>query len=110
MRRSAAGNAGAPEAVLQGMPETTPQESLPSAPSFRRTVVLMVLIAILLFDWQPDAALLPTPERRREHDPYPLPDPGPGVPLRGARRNRGEISRPLPGGRQAARRRPLRRA
>jgi hypothetical protein len=88
--------------------ETLLQES----PSFRRTVVTMVLIAILLFDWQPDSRLLSTPAQRREAD-GPLPEHGgelkPQVarPLRSAHLE--GHARPLPGGRQAARRRPGRR-
>jgi len=63
-------------------PETLLQES----PSFRRTVVTMVLIAILLFDWQPDARLLSPPEQRREDD-RPLPEDGGEV--------RPQVARPL---------------
>jgi hypothetical protein len=86
--------------------ETSPQTLLRESPPFRRTVVMMVLIAILLFDWQPDARLLPPPARRREHDePIPLPDLNADLSPRGARTGRQEAKRPLPGARQAARRR-----
>lgn len=77
--------------------------------SFRRTVVMMVLIAILLFDWQPDSRLLSAPAHRREED-RPLPEDGSELgtpaarPLRSAHLE--PVPRPLPGVRQAARRRP----
>jgi hypothetical protein len=86
-----------------------PQLLLQESPSFRRTVVLMVLIAILLFDWQPDSRLLSAPAQRREED-RPLPEDGSEVGTPAARTPRaahleGPL-RPLPGVRQAARRRP----
>jgi hypothetical protein len=89
-----------------------PEMLLQESPSFRRTVVTMVLIAILLFDWQPDSRLLSPPAQRREDD-RPLPEDGGEVrpqvarPLRSAHLE--GLARPLPGGRQAARRRPGRR-
>ncbi|WNG40643.1 hypothetical protein F0U60_48325 [Archangium minus] len=89
-----------------------PQLLLQDSPSFRRTVVMMVLIAILLFDWQPDSRLLSTPAQRREED-RPLPEDGSEVGSQAARPLRSAhleaVARPLPGGRQAARRRPGRR-
>jgi hypothetical protein len=76
--------------------------------AFRRTVVLMVLIALLLFDWQPDARLLSAPAHRREQD-SPLPEDGHDVASLAARPPRTGSSegtaRRLPGVRQAARRR-----
>ncbi|HYO74249.1 MAG TPA: hypothetical protein VEU33_50070 [Archangium sp.] len=51
------------------------QTLLQDSPSFRRTVVMMVLISILLFDWQPDSRLLSAPAQRREED-RPLPEDG----------------------------------
>ncbi|MCY1074315.1 hypothetical protein [Archangium lansingense] len=86
-----------------------PQLLLQDSPSFRRTVVLMVLIAILLFDWQPDSRLLSKPAQRREED-RPLPEDGNAVGAQAARPLRSAhldaVVRPLPGVRQAARRRP----
>lgn len=85
-------------------------ERLPfqESPSFRRTVVLMVLIAILLFDWQPDSRLLSAPAHRREED-RPLPEDGNEVSTPAARPPRtaqlDAVIRRLPGARQAARRR-----
>ena len=82
--------------------------SLLESASFRRTVVLMVLIAILLFDWQPDARLLSAPAQRREQD-RPLPEDGHDVESQAARPPRmihaDSAARRLPGVRQAARRR-----
>lgn len=89
--------------------EMNAQQLLQESPSFRRTVVLMVLIAILLFDWQPDSRLLSTPAQRREED-RPLPEDeselgSPAArPLRSAHLE--PVPRRLPGVRQAARRRP----
>jgi hypothetical protein len=84
----------------------TSQTLLRESPPLRRTVVMMVLIAILLFDWQPDARFLPPPERRRAHDePTPLPELTPDLGPRAARATRAEAPRPLPGARQSARRR-----
>ena len=86
-----------------------PQLLLQESPSFRRTVVTMVLIAILLFDWQPDSRLLSAPAQRREED-RPLPEDGSEVGTPAARTPRAahldSPPRPLPGVRQAARRRP----
>ena len=86
-----------------------PQLLLQESPSFRRTVVLMVLIAILLFDWQPDSRLLGTPAHRREEE-RPLPEDGSAVGAQAARPLRSAHleaePRRLPGVRQAARRRP----
>lgn len=87
-----------------------PQLLLQESASFRRTVVMMVLIAILLFDWQPDSRLLSAPARRREDD-RPLPEDGTEVATPAARTPRAahlveSSPRPLPGVRQAARRRP----
>ncbi len=83
------------------------------AASLRRTVVLMVLIAILLFNWQPDPRLLGPPALRREED-RPLPEDPEGVETLAARTPRAahadEGGAPLPGHRQAARRRGGRRA
>ncbi len=85
---------------------------LQESPSFRRTVVTMVLIAILLFDWQPDARLLSPPAQRREADDS-LPEDGSGLSSQSARPLRSahleSPPRPLPGVRQSARRRPGRR-
>jgi len=85
------------------------QMLLQESASFRRTVVLLVLLAMLLLDWRPDLRLLaaPAPQRR---DDRPLPEPGevaPSRPLRPAHLD-GRV-RPLPGPRRAARRRPGRR-
>jgi hypothetical protein len=89
-----------------------PQLLLQESPSFRRTVVTMVLIAILLFDWQPDARLLSPPAQRREAD-RPLPEDGSGLSAQAARPLHSAhlegSPRPLPGVRQSARRRPSRR-
>ena len=75
------------------------------SPAFRRTVVMVVLIAILLFDWQPDSRLLSAPAHRREEE-RPLPEDGSGVATPAARPVRAwASSRRLPGARQAARRR-----
>ncbi|HSP78291.1 MAG TPA: hypothetical protein VLQ93_07165 [Myxococcaceae bacterium] len=85
------------------------QMLLQESASFRRTVVLVVLLAILLLDWQPDPRLLVMPAQQRRDD-RPLPEPGevaPSRPLRPAHLDGRE--RPLPGPRQAARRRPGRR-
>ncbi len=88
------------------------QTLLQDSPSFRRTVVMMVLISILLFDWQPDSRLLSAPAQRREED-RPLPEDGSEVGTPAARTPRTAhleaVTRPLPGVRQAARRRSLRR-
>ena len=85
---------------------------LQESPAFRRTVVMMVLIAILLFDWQPDSRLLSAPAQRREED-RPLPEDGSEVGTPAARTPRAahleDPLRPLPGVRQAARRRTVRR-
>jgi hypothetical protein len=82
-----------------------------SAP-LRRTVVLSVLIALLLFNWQPDPRLLGAPALRREED-RPLPEDSDGVETHAARPPRSAhleaAGRQLPGGRQAARRRAGRR-
>jgi hypothetical protein len=89
-----------------------PRMLLQESPSFRRTVVMMVLISILLFDWQPDPHLLSAPAQRREDD-RPLPEEGSEVNPRAARPLHSAHlegpDRPLPGVRQAARRRPGRR-
>ena len=86
----------------------TPQVLFQQSPSFRRTVVLMVLIAILLFDWQPDSRLLSAPAQWREED-RPLPEDGHDVESQAARPLRAAhadlAARRLPGVRQAARRR-----
>jgi hypothetical protein len=87
------------------------QTLLQDSASFRRLVVLMVLIAILLFDWQPEPRLLARPSPQRKDD-RPLPGPheaGPRL-ARPGRSVHFEASRPLPGARQAARRRPGRHA
>jgi len=85
---------------------------LQESPSFRRTVVMMVLIAILLFDWPPDSRLLSAPAQRRGED-RPLPEDESGLASQAARPPRSAhlepAPRPLPGVRQAARRRPGRR-
>jgi hypothetical protein len=77
--------------------------------SFRRTVVLMVLISILLFHWEPDARLLSAPAQRRESD-GPLPEDGGEVGTQAARAPHSAhleaTPRRLPGPRQSARRRP----
>jgi hypothetical protein len=77
--------------------------------SFRRTVVLMVLISILLFHWEPDARLLSAPAQRRESD-GPLPEDGGEVGTQAARAPHSAhldaSPRRLPGPRQSARRRP----
>jgi hypothetical protein len=90
----------------------TPQLLLQESASFRRMVVLVVLIAILLFNWQPDPRLLSAPAQRREDDRR-LPREGSEMDLRAARPLRSAHlegpPRPLPGVRQAARRRPGRR-
>ncbi|HEX5752836.1 MAG TPA: hypothetical protein VFZ09_41915 [Archangium sp.] len=84
------------------------QTLLQDSPSFRRTVVLMVLISILLLDWQPDSRLLSAPAQRREQD-RPLPEDGSELGTPAARTPRAahleSPPRPLPGVRQAARRR-----
>lgn len=89
-----------------------PQWLLQESASFRRTVVLMVLIAILLFHWEPDPRLLGAPAHRREEE-RPLPEDGSEVGAQAARPLRPAhlegVARPLPGVRQAARRRPGRR-
>ncbi|WP_143196119.1 hypothetical protein [Archangium sp. Cb G35] len=86
-----------------------PQLLLQESPSFRRTVVLMVLISILLFDWQPGSRLLSAPAQRREEE-RPLPEDGSELGTPAARTPRAahleSPPRPLPGVRQAARRRP----
>ncbi|HYO52176.1 hypothetical protein [Archangium sp.] len=88
------------------------QTLLQDSPSFRRTVVLMVLISILLFHWEPDVRLLSAPVQRREED-RPLPEGGDELGSQAARPLRSAHlegpPRPLPGVRQAARRRPGRR-
>ena len=85
-----------------------PQLLFQESASFRRTVVMMVLIAILLFDWQPDSRLLSAPAQRREED-RSLPEDGSEVATPAARTPRAahleSSPRPLPGVRQAARRR-----
>jgi len=87
-----------------------PSEQLPlrsPATSFRHTVVVLLLIAVLLLDWQPDFQPRAMLARRREQEPGPLPAPdGTTVSLSGARRAMTVAARPLPGPRQAARRRP----
>ncbi len=72
----------------------------------RRTVVLAVLISVLLFNWQPDAELLGKAAPQRKDD-RPLPEPGEPEPQlsHGRPAHAQERSRPLPGPRQAARRR-----
>ena len=86
----------------------TPQALFQESASFRRTVVLMVLIAILLFDWQPDPRLLSAPAQWREEE-RPLPEDGHDVESQAARPPRAGVAdgvaRRLPGVRQAARRR-----
>jgi hypothetical protein len=88
------------------------QMLLQNSASFRRTVVLMVLISLLLFNWQPDPHLLGAPVRRREDD-RPLPEEGSVTHPQAVRPPRSAHldgpPRPLPGVRQAARRRPGRR-
>jgi hypothetical protein len=90
----------------------TPHPLFQESASLRRTVVMMVLIAILLFNWQPDPRLLGAPALRREED-SPLPEDADGVETHAARPLRSahlhETGRQLPGSRQAARRRPGRR-
>ncbi len=73
--------------------------------SLRRALIVAVLLAVLLFGWQPSARPLTRPPQRRETD-RPLPDPG-GVRLWAARTSRSThlASRALPAPRQAARRR-----
>jgi hypothetical protein len=85
-----------------------PRMLLQESASFRRTVVLMALLSILLFDWKPDPRLMSAPARQRPDD-RPLPEPGEVAPsvLRPAHLE--GRTRPLPGARQAARRRPGRR-
>ncbi len=77
--------------------------------SFRRTVVLMVLISILLFHWEPDARLLSAPAQRRESDGA-LPEDGSEVGTQAARSPHAAhldaSPQRLPGPRQSARRRP----
>ncbi len=89
-----------------------PQLLLQESPSFRRTVVTMVLISLLLFDWRPDARLLSPPALRREGE-RPLPEDGRELRPQAARPLRSAHlegpPRPLPGVRQSARRRPGRR-
>jgi hypothetical protein len=82
------------------------QTLLQDAPSLRRTVVLAVLISVLLFNWQPDAELLGKAAPQRKDD-RPLPEPGEPEPQlsHGRPAHAQERSRPLPGPRQAARRR-----
>jgi hypothetical protein len=88
------------------------QTLLQDSSSLRRMVVLVVLIAILLFHWQPAPGLRAAPVPRREDD-RPLPPGRSGAGLRGERparpAHRVGSARPLPGVRQAARRRPGRR-
>jgi len=78
------------------------------SPSLRRMVVLMVLLAILVFDWRPDSRLLSEPAHRREEE-RPLPEDTGSVASQAARSPRSahlETGRQrLPGLRQAARRR-----
>lgn len=74
--------------------------------ALRRVLILMVLLAVLLFGWQPGEEPVSKPPQRRETD-RPLPDPG-GVSLRAARASRASVmGRRLPAPRQAARRRSL---
>jgi hypothetical protein len=76
----------------------------PSA--LRRALILAMLLAVLLFGWQPSARPLSRPPQRRETD-RPLPDSS-VVRLWAARVSRStRAGRPLPSPRQAARRRRL---
>ncbi|WP_434384339.1 hypothetical protein [Melittangium boletus] len=74
------------------------------SPSLRRLVVVLVLIALLVFDWHPDARLLSEPARRRQED-RPLPEDPEGVATPAARATRALPQRATRGPRQAARRR-----
>lgn len=74
--------------------------------ALRRALILLVLLAVLLFGWQPSVEPLSKPPQRRETD-RPLPDPS-GVSLRAARASRAPVlGRRPPAPRQAARRRSL---